>query len=219
MDMKMVTLENGLRAVVADKPAASPESSAFAEQLAQVAQAAQQAQAAGSTKLQAAWSSLTPGSRDVLERLRAAQERLKAAEDDEPDAAGAEGPGITTEEWNNLCRELHAMGLLTNSELFHANPDIIVVGKLDPNGSPAAGLAELNGMLNAAPNIYWEDISWNGDPLQFFKRWLDALYSQRELLNGQLRPDGAKYDTSFLTRQIEDKEKVSDLVASLLECC
>lgn len=75
MELSVITLQNGMRAVVGGKPEPTPEQSAFAAELEQAAEAAKRAEASGSTKVQAAWCCMTPSSKSVLERMKAGGSR------------------------------------------------------------------------------------------------------------------------------------------------
>ena len=163
MELRMITLENGMRAVVGDKPKPTPEQSAFAAELNRAAEAAKQAEAAGSTKVQAAWSSMTPGSKVVLERMK------------------AEEPDVTEEEWNRLKRELLAMGLISGSDFDHTANHLVVAGKLSPSGEflsrPIAYIVN-----NEAPNF---EIDWTGNPLKYMNEWMRELRKQMNSIPGR----------------------------------
>ena len=212
--MQTITLKNGakLNCVVSDRSDTDQTAaSGFAAELNRVSEAAKQAEAAGSTKLQAAFSSLTPSSKAVLERMK----------------AGASD--VTEDEWNRLRQELAAAGLMTQDELFYSDLHIVYIGNIleaTDVVTDANGVIQIWGCSAAQTNLispslsedYW-NIEWTGDPLQYLGQWLKALQEQQDHLSKQFRPDGTSYDTSFYTKQIEANEKVSALVRSLLELC
>lgn len=163
MELRVITLENGMKAVVGDKPASTPEQSAFAAELERVTKAAKQAGASGSTKVQAAWSSMTPSSKAVLERMK------------------AEDSNITEEEWDRLKRELSAMGLISGNDFDHTANNLVVVGKLAPSGEfftpPSASIE-----TSEAPNF---EIEWTGNPLKYLNEWMRELRKQMDTIPGR----------------------------------
>lgn len=163
MELSVITLENGMRAVVGDKPAPTPEQSAFAAELSRVAEAAKQAEASGSTKVQAAWRCMTPSSKSVLERM-------KAGEAD-----------ITEEEWDRLKQELAAMGLTSRNDLFHTTNNIVVTGKLGPSGEPLLSTGTCN-KASESPNF---EIEWTGNPLKYMNEWMRELRKQMNNIPGR----------------------------------
>lgn len=203
MNMELVTLKNGMKlnGVVSDRPARPAGASGFAAQLAQVAEAAKQAEASGSTKLQAAYNSLTPGSKAVLGRI----------------SVGASD--ITKDEWKRLRQELAAAGLLTQDELFYSDPDIVVLGD-------AGDFADGTGFISGCYTVSYEetggwetyaDIKWGGDPFEFLDQWLEMLCRERDAWDKADWSDGVERDTAARTRQIEAHEKVSNLVKQLIK--
>lgn len=163
MELRMITLENGMRAVVGDRPAPTPEQSAFAAELERVTEAAKQAEASGSTKVQAAWSSMTPSSKAVLERMK------------------AEEPNITEEEWSRLKQELLAMGLISRDDFGHTVNNLVVVGKLAPSGeflTPVSASIK----TSEAPNF---EIKWTGNPLKYMNEWMRELRKQVDTVPGR----------------------------------
>lgn len=164
MELRVVTLENGMKAVTWDKPAPTPEQSAFAAELERVAEAAKKAEASGSTKEQAAWSSLTPTSKEILERMK------------------AEEPDITEEEWDRLKRELAAIGLISQNDLAHTVNGAVVVGKLERGASGEFFGAGSVTIKEAAPNF---EIEWIGDPLKYMNEWIWELRKQMNEVPGR----------------------------------
>lgn len=220
MDMRMVTLENGWTAVVADKPAKANGAgqSGFAAQLGRAAQAAAEGAASGRTDLKAAYDRLSDGSKAVLSRLKAGK------------------VGVSQSEWFELRRELRDLGLMTRQEFFDSDPDIVILGYADENGefvqypgrsgalAPEldnahflAGGASAYASGGARYGRYWALEEWSGDPFRFLDAWLEAIRGWRDDLDQLTREDGTRYDTSRLTRQIEAKEKVNGLVRDLME--
>lgn len=198
MELRVITLENGMKLVgSADKPAPTPEQSAFAAELERVAEAAKQAEASGSTKLQAAWSSLTPSSKEVLERMK------------------SEEPNITEEEWDRLKRELAAMGLISGDDLMRTTNNA-VVGKVDMDQVEdwdclmlGSGSVTLIGtydeyMALRSSGILTFDIEWTGDPLKYMDMWLQALRRQMDGFPGR-------------AEQVESYEKLYNVLSQLLE--
>lgn len=163
MELRMITLENGMKAVVGDKPKPTPEQSAFAAELDRVAEAAKQAEASGSTKVQAAWSSMTPSSKAVLERMK------------------AEEPDITEEECDRLKQELSAMGLISRNDLARTGNHVVVVGKLGPSGEFTGPQASAV-IVGEAPNF---EIEWIGNPLKYMNEWMRELRKQMDKIPGR----------------------------------
>ena len=204
MELRTIKLENGMTAVVGDRPAPTPAQSAFAAELARVAEAAKQAEAAGSTKLQAVYSSLTPISKAVLDRLKAGM------------------ANVTKEEWNNLRRELKETGLISGEEYFYTDPDIVVLGDvgdfMDEKGAFIGGCCTVTYEKAGRWNGFG-GIEWGGDPFEYLDQWLEMLRKERDAWDAAVLADGITHDTSARTRQIEAHEKVSGLVKELMELC
>lgn len=197
MDMRMVTLENGMRAVVSDRTSGtgSAGASGFASQLNKAAEAAAKAEASGDTGLKAAYDRLSDVSKAVLSRLK----------------AGA--ADITKGEWDDLRRELKELGLISEAEYFYTHPDIVVLGKAeDFQDGGVVVVSE-----GPAVSFGYETTEWTGDPFQYLDLWLELLRRERDLWAEAAQQYGKPLDISARTRQIEAHEKVSGLVRELME--
>lgn len=192
MNMRTTTLENGMWAVVQDRPSAPGKaaSSGFAAQLSRATQAAQADQADGG-ELKAAYDRLSAASKAVLNRLKAGE------------------ANVSKEEWAALRRELRDAGLITQEEFFRSDPDVVVVGYTDANGELVTyppvccqGAAQSNG--GVLISRYWSPEDWAGDPLRFLDKWLEAIREWQDEVDAQYRADGTKYDMSHLTKQAEE---------------
>ena len=198
MGMTMVTLENGLRAVVTERQAAAMSKagqSGFAAELRRTAEAAE-AENPGGADLKAAYDRLSDGSKAVLNRLK----------------AGA--ADITKGEWDNLRRELKEQGLISEAEYFYTQPDIVVLGKAEDFQD---GGVTLVGEGPALSFERFESIEWTGDLFQYLDQWLELLRQQRDHWADAAQQWGKPLDISPRTRQIEAHEKVSGLVRELAE--
>lgn len=164
MELRVVTLENGMKTVTWDKPEPTPDQSAFAAELERVAEAAKKAEASGSTKEQAAWISLTPASKEILERMK------------------AEKSDITEEEWDRLKQELAAIGLISQNDLAHTVNGAVVVGKLEQGASGEFFGAGSFTLIDEAPNF---EIEWTGDPLKYLDAWMRELRKQMNEVPGR----------------------------------
>lgn len=206
MDMRMTTLENGWTGVVAGRPSDMKKSGVFgfAAELNQAVEAAKQAEASQDGNLKAAYDRLSDHSKAVLSRLKAGQN------------------DITTEEWSALRAEMRDAGLITQSEFISSDPDVVTIGYLDANDGvvlyPFAIGCTVSYTYDGSvkSGAFW-GINWNGDPFQYLDQWLKIVRDHRENLELLALTGGSVYDTSYLIREIQANEKVSDLVRGLIE--
>lgn len=194
MGMTIVTLENGLRAVVTERQAAAmgrTGQSGFAAELRRTAEA----ESSGGADLKAAYDRLSEGSRAVLGRLK----------------AGA--ADITRGEWNDLRRELKEQGLISEAEYFYTHPDIVVLGKAEDFQDGGVTV------VSEGPAVSFDSLAteWTGDLFQYLDQWLELLRQQRDLWAEAAQQYGKPLDISPRTHQIEAHEKVSGLVRELAE--
>lgn len=222
---------NGRPAVRWDSPANSSARTgsgtvrnSFFLQMSRAAQEAEQAEDSGQPDLKTGYDRLTAQSRELLARLKEA-----AAVWDDPDLQ--EMPeGVTKDEWKALRRDMKDAGLISSTDYFRSDPDVVIVGYTDPNDGlvayppfqDCAASAETGPgeTLCASGSTGWlsrlgaED--WTGNPFQFLDQWLQTMRRWQYDLEQMVRPNGVKYDTSHLVRQMEDRQKVTGLVKDLM---
>ena len=160
---------------------------------------------------------LTPGSRDVLDRMESGK------------------ADVSKDEWTGLCKELESLGAISEYDFMHTRSDLclIPIGYMDENGEPvlyedcpimrdrlqSMGKSVSHYGMNGLWACISED-SWKGDPLEYLDSWIDSLYSWRSDLARIRKEDGTpKYDHfDPLTNKINSCQKVTDLVRALWKC-
>lgn len=152
---------------------------------------------------------LTPGSRDVLDRMEAGK------------------ADITKEEWTGFCKELEALGAISKDDFQYTQAGIrlIPMGYWAENGE-FVKYDTMSIMKDKLLNVrqsqegQWicpDEYAWKGDPLAYLDNWMNALYSWRSDMARTRNEDGTpKYsDFSPITDQISSCQKVTDLVRAL----
>lgn len=155
---------------------------------------------------------LTPGSRDVLDRMEAGT------------------ADITEEEWTGLCKELEALGAISKDDFQYTQAGwrVIPLGYWAENGE-FVKYDTVSIMKDKLPDvrnsqggqlICPDEYAWKGDPLAYLDNWMKSLYSWRSDMARARNEDGsAKYDSfSPITNQINSCQKVTDLVRALWKC-
>ena len=155
---------------------------------------------------------LTPGSRDVLDRMEAGE------------------ADIAMDEWTALCEELEALGAISKDDFQYtrAGLRVIPLGYWGEDGE-FVKYDTLSIMKNKLPDPHssrrgqWtcpDEYAWKGDPLAYLDNWMNSLYSWRSDMARARNEDGTpKYsDFSPITNQINSCQKVTDLVRALWKC-
>ena len=158
---------------------------------------------------------LTPASRDVLDRMEAGKK------------------DVSPDEWTALCKELEALGAITEEDFQSTRADfhIIPFGYEDENGNFVQ--YDMSMLTDELLNLYygqrpgadglWACLnadSWRGDPLAYLDNWMESLYSWRSDMARAKNEDGTqKFDNfSPITNRINSCQKVADLVKALWKC-
>ena len=210
MSYALETLANGMRiarrdytAKFREQPAGRTARSSFFAELDHAAQKSARTEASGSEDLKSAYDGLSTQSKDLLDRMKT---------------------GVSKEEWGSLFRELLDAGLISESEYFHSNPCFVFIGYTDANGDivhypPYDGSAGTHYQDPSCQRLLYlkhqDGDSWLGDPFKILDEWLENMRKWQAELEGLVRPNGVKYDTSYLTQQMEDRQKVYTLVQRL----
>ena len=155
---------------------------------------------------------LTPGSRDVLNRMEAGK------------------ADVTEDEWTGLCKELESLGAISKDDFQYTQAGIRVIplGYWGRDGE-FVKYDTVSIMKNKLPDprhsqggqwICPDEYAWKGDPLAYLDNWMNSLYSWRSDMARTRNEDGSpKYDNfSPITNQINSCQKVTDLVRALWKC-
>lgn len=155
---------------------------------------------------------LTPGSRDVLNRMEAGK------------------ADITEDEWTALCKELESLGAISKDDFQYTRAGIRVIplGYWGEDGE-FVKYDTVSIMKNKLPDprhsqggqwICPDEYAWKGDPLAYLDNWMNSLYNWRSDMARARNEDGSpKYDNfSPITNQINSCQKVTDLVRALWKC-
>lgn len=155
---------------------------------------------------------LTPGSRDVLDRMEAGK------------------ADIARDEWTALCKELEALEAISREDFQYTQAGfrVIPLGYWGEDGE-FVKYDTLSIMKNKLPDPHrgqresWtcpDEDAWKGDPLAYLDDWMTSLYSWRSDMARARNGDGTpKYsDFSPITNQINSCQKVTDLVRALWKC-
>lgn len=235
MSFTVGTAANGMRigrwdgpAKSREQPAAQAAQSAFFAELNRAAQTAAKAETSGGVDLSAGYDRLSAQSKALLSRLKevSGREKTDGVPEDELE-------GISKDEWKALRKDMLDAGLISRADYFHSDPDLVIIGYSDANGDtvfyppfndyPTSAQTGPGGSLwsSSSDSVGWISrlgaADWAGDPFQFLELWLKRMRSWQYDLDMLVRPNGVKYDTSHLTRQMEDRQKVSGLVKELME--
>lgn len=215
MSYTVETLENGLRiargfriarrgnsANPAEQPAGQTAQSSFSAELGRAAQAAAKTETAEGVDMESALDGLSAQSKDLLNRMKR---------------------NVTRDEWDSLLQDLLGAGLISQREYLHSNPNIVLIGYTDANGDivlypPYDGNAAVTKTFSDG-SAYMEDWGgdqWPGDPFELFDEWLENMRKWQAGLEEMVRPNGVKYDTSHITRMMEDRQRVHALVQRLI---
>ena len=236
MSFTVGTAANGMRigrwddpAKSREQPAAQAAQSTFFAELSRAAQTAAKAEASGDVDLKTGYDRLSAQSKALLNRLK----EMTASKEETEDIPEEALAGISTDEWRALRKDMLDAGLISKADYFHSDPDIVIIGYSDANGDTVF-YPPFNGYLTSAQTgpggSLWSSSSdsvgwisrlgaadWTGDPFQFLDQWLKRMRSWQYDLDLLVRPNGVKYDTSHLTKQMEDRQKVTGLVKDLME--
>lgn len=197
-------------------PAGRSSGSGFMEQLKNAADAAASEQAADTLRLTKTddglldlLRQLTPGSRDVLDRIQAGEN------------------GVSKDEWTGLCKELESLGAISKDDFQYTQAGwrVIPLGYWGENGE-FVKYDTMSIMKDKLPDVRHsqggqlicpDEYAWKGDPLAYLDNWMKSLYSWRSDLARARNEDGSpKYgDFSPITDQINSCQKVMDLVKDL----
>lgn len=155
---------------------------------------------------------LTPGSRDVLNRMEAGK------------------ADVSKDEWTGLCKELESLGAISKDDFQYTRAGIRVIplGYWGEDGE-FVKYDTVSIMKNKLPDprhsqggqwICPDEYAWKGDPLAYLDNWMNSLYNWRSDMARARNEDGSpKYDNfSPITNQINSCQKVTDLVRALWKC-
>lgn len=155
---------------------------------------------------------LTPGSRDVLNRMEAGK------------------ADVSKDEWTALCKELESLGAISKDDFQYTRAGIRVIplGYWGRDGE-FVKYDTVSIMKNKLPDprhsqggqwICPDEYAWKGDPLAYLDNWMNSLYNWRSDMARARNEDGSpKYDNfSPITNQINSCQKVTDLVRALWKC-
>lgn len=155
---------------------------------------------------------LTPGSRDVLNRMEAGK------------------ADVSKDEWTALCKELESLGAISKDDFQYTQAGIRVIplGYWGRDGE-FVKYDTVSIMKNELPDprhsqggqwICPDEYAWKGDPLAYLDNWMNSLYNWRSDMARARNEDGSpKYDNfSPITNQINSCQKVTDLVRALWKC-
>lgn len=199
-------------------PAGRSSGSGFMERLKNAADAAASEQAADTLRLTKTddrlldlLRQLTPGSRDVLDRIQAGEK------------------DVSKDEWNGLCKELESLGAISKDDFQYTQAGwrVIPLGYWGENGE-FVKYDTMSIMKDKLPDVRHsqggqlicpDEYAWEGDPLAYLDNWMKSLYSWRSDLARARNEDGSpKYgDFSPITDQINSCQKVIDLVRGLCQ--
>ena len=199
-------------------PAGRSSGSGFMERLKNAADAAASEQAADTLRLTKTddrlldlLRRLTPGSRDVLDRIQAGEK------------------DVSKDEWNGLCKELESLGAISKDDFQYTQAGwrVIPLGYWGENGE-FVKYDTMSIMKDKLPDVRHsqggqlicpDEYAWKGDPLAYLDNWMKSLYSWRSDLARARNEDGSpKYgDFSPITDQINSCQKVIDLVRGLCQ--
>ena len=199
-------------------PAGRSSGSGFMEQLKNAADAAASEKAADTLRLTKTddglldlLRQLTPGSRDVLDRMEAGK------------------VDVTENEWTALCEELEALGAISKDDFQYTQAGwrVIPLGYWGENGE-FVKYDTVSIMKDKLPDVRQsqegqyicpDEYAWKGDPLTYLDNWMKSLYSWRSDMARARNEDGTpKYsDFSPITNQINSCQKVIDLVRDLCQ--
>lgn len=199
-------------------PAGRSSGSGFMEQLKNAADAAASEKAADTLRLTKTddglldlLRQLTPGSRDVLDRMEAGK------------------ADVTEEEWTGFCKELEALGAISKDDFQYTQAGwrVIPLGYWGENGE-FVKYDTVSIMKDKLPDVRQsqegqyicpDEYAWKGDPLTYLDNWMKSLYSWRSDMARARNEDGTpKYsDFSPITNQINSCQKVIDLVRDLCQ--
>lgn len=203
-------------------PAGRSSGSGFLERLEKASDAAASEKAADTLRLTKTDNGLpdllrrlTPGSRDVLDRIQAG------------------GKDVSKDEWNGLCKELESLGAISEADRQYTQAGFrfIPIGYQDENGRyvtydtpPTLKNKLLNLYHSQGPGAdrLWaclDEDGWKGDPLAYLDNWMSSLYSWRSDLARARNEDGSPKYGGFspITSQINSCRKVMDLVRGLCQ--
>ena len=155
---------------------------------------------------------LTPGSRDVLDRMEAGK------------------ADITEDEWTGLCKELEALGAISKDDFQYTQAGwrVIPLGYWGEDGE-FVRYDTVSIMKNKLPDVghsqggQWicpDEYDWKGDPLAYLNNWMKSLYQWRsDMARARNEDETPKYNNfSPITNQINSCQKVTDLVRALWKC-
>lgn len=193
--------------------------SGFLEQLKSASNAAASEKAAATLdltktdgELRTLLHKLTPGSRDVLDRMEAGK------------------ADITEDEWTGLCKELESLGAISKDDFQYTQAGwrVIPLGYWGENGE-FVKYDTMSIMKDKLPDVRHsqggqlicpDEYAWKGDPLAYLDNWMKSLYGWRSDMARARNEDGSlKYDNfSPITNQINSCQRVTDLVRALWKC-
>lgn len=200
-------------------PRGRSSGSGFLEQLKSASEAAVSEKAADALdltktggELRTLLHKLTPGSRDVLNRMEAGK------------------ADVTEDEWTGLCKELESLGAISKDDFQYTQAGIRVIplGYWGRDGE-FVKYDTVSIMKNKLPDprhsqggqwICPDEYAWKGAPLAYLDNWMNSLYSWRsDMARARNEDESPKYDNfSPITNQINSCQKVTDLVRALWKC-
>ena len=188
----------------------------------QLKQAAAQASPAAAAKpaaetaeisgTQAAWDKLSERTQEVLRRLKA-------------------GGAVGKAEWMDARKDMLWSGVIDALQYAGGDPDCYTIGYSDGHGNeifypPYTGRCTSADVGKNHPMgekywDYWSAGSWIGGDMRgsSVDQLLAGLKGWKARLDGMITPNGQRYDTSPIGRDIQNTERFFHTLSGLMECC